>query len=124
VESQSDLTPRTHVLYNNNMHAPYTPHPYIVFVNEDGQRLDQVDLWAVDAPSYHEAMVAAADNVQLYVDGALKVFSVESITFSPKTCYTFVTVAPIAEHRAPNVGDAPGEMEGQMSIDDYSVEDS
>ena len=59
------------------MHAPYTPHPYIVFVDEDGQRLDQVDLWAVDAPSYHEAMVAAADNVQLYVDGALKVFSVE-----------------------------------------------
>jgi hypothetical protein len=106
------------------MHASYTPHPFIVFVDEDGKRLDQVDLWAVDAPSYHEAMVAAADNVQLYVDGALKVFSVESITFSPKTCYTFVTVSPIPDHRAPNVADASSEMEGQMSIDDYSVEGS
>ena len=100
------------------MQDHFTCRPFIVFVDADGQRLDQIDLWAVDAPAYHEAMVAAADNVQLYVDGALKVFSIESITFSPKTCYTFVTVVPIVEHRAPNVG----EMTGQMSIDDYSIE--
>lgn len=105
------------------MRDHFTTHPFIVFVDEDGNRLDQIDLWAVDAPAYHEAMVAASDNVQLYVNGSMKMYSVESITFSPKTCYTFVTVAPIVEHRAPNVGEVatPSEMEGQMSIDDYDV---
>jgi hypothetical protein len=103
------------------MHASFTPHPFIVFVDADGKRLDQIDLWAVDAPAYHESMVAAANNVQLYVDGALKMFSVDSITFSHNTGYTFVTVSPLPDHRAPQVGDddTPGELEGQMSIDDY-----
>lgn len=102
------------------MQAPFTPHPFIVFVDADGKRLDQIDLWAVDGPSYHEAMVAAADNVQLYVGGSLKMFSVDSITFSHNTGYTFVTVSPLPDHRAPQVDDssADGEMPGQMMIDD------
>jgi hypothetical protein len=104
------------------MRARRSPHPFIVFVDSQDKRIEQIDLLAVDAP-YYEAMVAAADVVQLYVDGALKMFTVGKITFSPCTGYTFVTVDPIlpalpalALEAAPS-----SQMEGQMCIDDYSI---
>ena len=107
------------------MRARQSRHPFIVFVDQKGRRIEQIDLKEVgEAHSYYEAMVAAADVVQLYTGGKHNMYRVEKITFSPSTGYTFVTVELIPDYRAPNVSDeaqSPLEMEGQMSIDDYDV---
>lgn len=102
------------------MRVPYSKRPFIVFIDRDGRRLEQIDLWEVDAPSYHEAMVAAADIVQLYVGGEFKLYEVTKITFCPTTGYTFVSVEPIPDKRSPVLDDPElaTEVEGQMSIED------
>lgn len=110
-----------------------TFHPFIIFVDKEGNRIDQIDLWAVDAPSYHEAMVAASQTVSLYVNGAQELYAVLGVHFEPRTGYTHVHVQEYGEYRKEFYcggkreqgrsleAGFSGEMEGQMSIDDYNV---
>ena len=92
------------------MHASYHNRPYIVFVDSEGRRIDQIDLGKAHS-SYEAAAAASADFVQLYTEGKLKTFRIVSRTYSVTTGYTFIEIAQ--SQTSPNT-----EMEGQRSIDD------